>query len=129
MQMQLLHESITDALRECVHALGGAKVVGAALKPELAADAAGQWVRDCLNPERRERFTPDQVLWLLREARKANCHAGMAFLAQQCGYADPVPVEPEDERAALMRQFVAAQQSIQQLVTRMERVGLVKVAA
>lgn len=126
MQLALMHESLTDALRECVTALGGPKKVGAAMRPELPADQAGQWVRDRLNPDRRELFAPDQLVWLLREARAAGCHAGMNFIARECGYADPVPIEPEDERARVMREFIEAQRQMQQLASRMERAGLLK---
>lgn len=128
-QQQLIHESINDAIRECILAIGGYKPVGLALKPELPADQAGQYVRDRLNPERRERFSPEQLLWILREARKARCHAGMRFLATEAGYAEPVPLDPQDEQAQLMRQFIEAQRQIQALASRMERIGLVRSAA
>lgn len=126
-QQQLIHESITDALRECIAAIGGVKEVGRALKPELPADQAGQYVRDRLNPDRRERFAPEQVIWILREARKVHCHAAMRYLTAECGYADPVPLDPQDEQAALIRQFIESQRQMQQLAQRMERVGLLKV--
>jgi len=38
-------------------------------------------------------------------ARKKGCHAAMTYLARELGYADPQPVEPEDEKAKLQRQF------------------------
>jgi hypothetical protein len=66
----LFYEDVNDVLRATVQALGGAKRVGAALRGnDIGVDAAGRWVLDCLNPDRRERFTPEQVLWLL--ARRA----------------------------------------------------------
>ena len=123
MQLELMHESFTDALGFIVQALGGPKKVGVAMRPDLPADHAATWVRDCLNAHRRERFTPDQVLWLLREARRAGVHAGMAFIARDCGYADPVPLEPEDERAQLQRDFAESVRLQAKLVERMERLG------
>ena len=66
-QSALFSEDIHDALRDVVRALGGVKDAGARLRPELPADAAGHWLKDCLNPERRHRLDPEQVLWLLRE--------------------------------------------------------------
>jgi hypothetical protein len=126
MQLALMHESLTDALRECVSALGGPKKVGAAMRPELSVDQAGVWVRDRLNPDRRELFAPEQLVWLLREARSVGCHAAMTYFARECGYADPVPLEPQDERAKVMREFVEAQRQMQVLAARMERAGLLK---
>lgn len=37
--------------------------------------------------------------------RKAGVHAGMNFLANECGY-QAAPVEPADEAADLMRKYV-----------------------
>lgn len=129
MQLELVHESINDALGFIVQALGGAKKVGAVMRPELPVDQAATWVRDCLNPSRRERFCPDQVIWLLKAARKENVHSAFYFIAQECGYTDPLPVEPEDERAKLQREFIQAQKAMTQLAARMERAGMLRSAA
>jgi hypothetical protein len=123
-QQALFHESLNEALHDCIRALGGAKAVGHAMRPEKTVDDARRWVLDCLNPDRAEKFAPDQVLWILREARKAGCHAAITFIARECGYADPQPIEPEDERAALQRQFVEQSKAMQRLAQRMERAGL-----
>lgn len=124
----LFHESVNDALREVVQALGGPKAVGAKMRPEKGVDVAGRWVSDCLNQERSERFDPDQVLWLLRAGRAAGVHACANYLMREAGYADPVPVEPEDERARLQREFIEAAGVVQVIAERLTRVG-VKVAA
>ena len=123
-QPALFHESLTDALQDCIRALGGAKVVGHAMRPEKSIDDARRWLLDCLNPDRAERLAPDQVLWILREARKVGCHAGAAYILRECGYADPQPVEPEDERAALQREFVQMGKAMKALFARMERAGM-----
>lgn len=107
-QPALFCESLSEALKEAVKALGGAKKVGEKLKPEMLADAAGRWVSDCLNPDRREKLDPEQVFWILREARKVGCHIAMHFICEGAGYAKPMPIEPEDERARLMREFIEA---------------------
>ncbi len=91
---ELFHETIADALRETIACLGGMKVVAARMRPELSADHAARWLSDCLNADRRERLCPEQLLWLLREGRAANCHAAMNFLAMDAGYRAE-PVEPE----------------------------------
>jgi hypothetical protein len=121
-QFPLFHEDLTDALRTCVQALGGAKRVGVMLRPELPADQAGRWIADCLNPDRRDQLHPDQLLLVLREARKVGCHAAMCFLAHAAGYAEPAPIEPEDERAALQRTFNEKVDALMALVARIERV-------
>ncbi len=124
----LFHESMNDALREVVQALGGNKAVGMKMRPEKGADVAGRWVSDCLNASRDERFDPDQVLWLLRAGREIGCHAAANYLMRESGYADPTPIEPEDERARLQREFIAAAHAVSGIGERLSRLG-VKVAA
>jgi hypothetical protein len=48
----------------------------------------------------------------------------MAYISRECGYADPQPVEPEDEAAELQRQFIQAQQQMTQMLKRMEKLNL-----
>lgn len=122
-QLALFHEDIWQALRDCVSALGGSKKVGVLLRPELDAQTAGRWLLDCLNPDRKDKLCIEQILLILREAQKVSCHAGMTFIARECGYAEPQPIEPEDERAALQREFIAAVKQQQALTARLERLG------
>ena len=129
MQLELMHESIDDALGFLVQALGGAKKVGAAMRPELPVDQSAAWVRDCLNTTRRERFTPAQVMWLLRAGRQAGVHSAMHFIASEAGYCPPAPIEPDDEPAELQREFIAAQERMAKLVSRMERAGVLRSVA
>lgn len=123
-QPALFHESIIDAIREVVQALGGAKVVGARMRPDLPPDHAGRWLADCLSHERREKLSPDQVLWLAREGRRVECHALMHYLARECGYSDPVPVQPEDERARLQREYIEAARHLSSTAERIERLAM-----
>lgn len=120
----LFHESVTDALREVVQALGGFKKVGATMRPEKPVEEAARWVADCLNQDRRERFDPDQVLWLLRAGRAIGSHAAANYLMRESGYSDPIPVDPEDERARLQREFIAAAETVQLIAERLARVGV-----
>ncbi len=122
MTIALFHDSLSDALTETVKALGGHKVVGAMLKPEKTPDGAGRWLLDCLNPSRAERLDPDQVRFILREGRKANAHAAINYLLREAGYADATPIEPEDERARLQREFLAGVSALTQLAKRLEAV-------
>lgn len=68
-----------------------------------------------LNADRREKFSPDQVLYVARRGREVGCHAVMQYLAREAGYAEPVPVEPEDEMTRLQQQFVDSVQQLQQI--------------
>jgi hypothetical protein len=120
-QQTLIFDDVLDALGEVVRALGGPKSVGPAMRPELPADQAAQWMRDCLNANRRERFDPAQVVWILRKGREATCHAAINFLCDEAGYARPAPLDPKDEAAQLQRRFIQAVQDVQALGSRIER--------
>lgn len=117
----LFHETLADALRECISACGGMKAVGSRMWPEKDPEHAGRLLADCLNDAKREKLSPEQMLLLLRLARERGCHAGLTFIARELGYAEPVPIEPEDERAKLQREYVEAARHMARLAERIER--------
>lgn len=123
MQQPLFHEDFDSALATCVAALGGAKVVGIQLRPEYSnePDKAARWLLSCLNPARDEKLSWDQTFKILLEAKAVGCHAGMHYIASHCGYADPQPIEPEDEIAALQREFIESNRQQQARSERIEK--------
>lgn len=122
-QPELIHESAIDALRDAVKALGGAKVVGHLLRPTKTLDDAKNWCNDCLNPDRREKFDLDDVIAILRRSREAGFHGAMAYIAMECGYTAPTPVEPADENAKLQRAFIAAVEEQKKILAKFERLN------
>lgn len=123
-QIPLICDTLNTAIGAVIVALGGNKRTGCMLWPTLPADEAGRKLAQCINPDRREKLSPDELFLLLREGRKIGCHTLAAYLMRECGYADPQPIEPEDERAALQRQFVQAGAEMKRLFAQMERAGL-----
>lgn len=111
---------INDALISCVKAAGGSKVVGPKLWPDKAPDTAQRALLDCLNPDRAAHLTPDQLVFVFRLARDAGCHDGMDAMCSALSYAPTLPVEPEDERAALQRQFIESTATLTRLAMRIE---------
>lgn len=97
--LPLFVEDILEALDVAVKVLGGYKAVGPAVFPAEKPDIAARKLADCLNRNRRERLEP----------------------AEDAGYTSPAPIEPEDEAAALMREFNASVHRTEELVKRMER--------
>lgn len=128
-QPVLFYETFNDVLDASVKACGGAKVVGCSLWPDKTPEAAHRLLLACLNESRDEKLGPEQILFVLKLARGRGFHAAMNFIARDAGYADPMPIEPEDEKARLQREFIEAQRSMQKLAERMERVGLIRSAA
>lgn len=116
-QIPLFVEDYADAIRATVQALGGCKRVGSELRgADMSVDAAGRWLADCLNPEKREHLHPSQLAYIRRRARQAGVHILAAFEMRDAGYAEPQPVEPQDERAALQRQFIEHTKALAQML-------------
>src|SRR5258708_3578934 len=122
-QPRLFYDSFEDAVRQVVAECGGPKLVGAALWPAKTADAARTRLLDCLNPERQEKLGGDEMLMLMRMGRSRGCHAILEWFNQEAGYVAPVPINPDDERDELQRQFHENVQSLHKLATRIERIG------
>ena len=120
-QTPLFFDDINAAMAHVVNVLGGAKRVGPMLRgDDMTVDAAARWVLDCLNTDRPAQFHPHQVLVLMREARRMGDHTAMNWLAGECGY-QAMPVEPEDEAAALKRQYIESAQMMAKIANRIER--------
>jgi len=127
-QQTLFCDSYRDALLAAIVALGGFKVAGAMLWPSKDVTEAGDTLAKCLNPKKREKLAPEDVGLIRRECRKRNIHVLATWEMRDAGYAEPQPLEPEDERAALQRQFIEANKQMQALAAKMARAGLMAVA-
>lgn len=121
-QTKLLYD-VLDALGELVRALEGPKKVGPMLRPELPAEQAAQWVRDCLNANRREKFDPAQVMLLLKWGRARGYHTAMQFIAEDAGYSRPTPIDPQDEQARLVATIRHASEVLKTATERLEKVA------
>lgn len=121
-QLPLIVEDYNEAIQATVMALGGFKRVGAELWPDLSADAAGRRLSDCCNDSRREILSPSLLGLIRRIARMKGIHILAAFEMRQAGYADPVPQEPEDQRAALQRTFIECTKTMQGIASRLEQI-------
>jgi hypothetical protein len=108
-QQVLFHEDINDALRAAVKACGGTKVVACRLWPEKTMNDAQSYLNDCLNSARPAKLSPEQTLLLLKWAREAGFHGALDYICSEAGYAQPVPIEPEDELTKLLREYLEGQ--------------------
>ena len=118
---RLYYDSFEDAAREVVNVCGGPKVVGALLWPAKTADAARTRLLDCLNTDRIEKLAPEEIFLLARMGRERGCHAMAAYFNADTGYAPPIPVEPEDERAELQRAYIEMGREMKRIAERIER--------
>jgi hypothetical protein len=116
-------ESLNQALIECVKACGGSAIVGPKLWPEKTRDAAQRLLLDCLNEDRPAHLTPEHMAFLFKLARERGNHEAIGYFLASLGYAAPVPIEPRDEAADLMRQIAESQQV---LMTQFQRLTVLQ---
>lgn len=131
-QGALFCESIYDALGAIVQALGGPKKVGPRMQPTKTEEDARTWLLNRLNPDRREKFDPEEIMWLICEGRKAGCHVLINYICESSQYAPPTPIDPEDQRAELQRKFIEATRNLQSMareIQRLESTPHIKAAA
>lgn len=122
-QMELVIESINDAVQEMVRCLGGPKIVGKILWPEKSVEAAARQLADCLNPDRAARLSPEQIVLLFSMSRQAGYHGAKRWFDETTGYVPGEPMEPEDERAKLQRAAIDAISSLSGITARLEKLG------
>ena len=108
-QPNLFFDDLNHALRDLIAALGGAKRVGSNLWPEKTLSAATSYLANCTDANRPEKLSLDQIMWLLKKGRQQDCHVAINYICAAAGYAPPQTREPEDEKAQLMREYVAAE--------------------
>lgn len=123
-QDSLFMEDEYEALKVDISRLGGMKSVGHALFPDKKPDKAGEHLGSCLKQDRREKLDYSQILWIKAEAKKVGSYAAQRYENQVCGFADPQPIEPEDEAAMLQREFIQAVKAQSEMLKRMERLNL-----
>lgn len=107
-------DSIEDALRAAVQALGKSKVVGARLWGAKDPERAGRDLSDALNPESSRKLELDEIFKILTWARAVGFHAAKHFIDDLTGYEPSTPREPVVEQAKLLRDLsvqLAATQS------------------
>lgn len=114
-------ESINEALIACVKACGGSKQVGNKLWPEKTIDAAQRHLLACLNEDKPERLSPEQLVLLMRMGHAAGFHGVMVFLSMDLGYSEPQPTDPRDEIAELLKANLASRAQLAQQNDRIER--------
>lgn len=120
-QPPLFVESVYDALKAIVAALGGPKVVGAALWPQKSVDDARTQLLHCLNPDRNDKLDPEQVVMLFRLAREADFHVAKHWLDSETGYLPSSPADPHDEQARLVTVIADAAQTMNRAMQTLDK--------
>lgn len=120
-QAMLFHDSIYDAIGAVVQSMGGKKKVAPLLWPHLKTETAYTRLAHCLSDEFPEKLSPEEILFLARAGRESNCHAIIFYLAAECGYAQPTPIDPLNEADVLRREIRDGLSALNKMVERLER--------
>ena len=88
-QLSIFHDDIYQALMSDIGALGGSKVVGSMLWGGLKPDKAGEKVANCVNRNHAQKFDLEELLFIVKEARKIGSYATAYFMASDTGFAQP----------------------------------------
>jgi len=87
---------------------GGWKAVGHALYPKKTPAAAGEYLKCTVNPARAEKLDAEEIALIKKMAKAVNSYAAVFFECDDLGMSRPTPIEPEDERAKLQKDFINA---------------------
>ena len=120
--------SINSMLIECVKASGGSKVVGSILWPEKSVSDAQKLLLACLNEDRPEKLSPDQAFLIEKLAKESGSHIAIEYRCKSLSYSKPTPIEPIDEMAELMKNFIHSQQQLTELASKINGIKLRAVA-
>lgn len=125
-QEKLWYDRPEEALRDLIVGIGLAegnspkqnpyKTVGAMLFPDKSCDDAGRLVSHWCNPDRAEKPSLTELLFLMRKGHEHNVHLFMGYIATEVGYMEPVPINPDDQKALLQREYIEA-------VNRLDRIS------
>lgn len=120
MQLELIHESVSDAIRSAVAALGGPKRVSCLLRPSWEADRAQRWLNNALDTQRPEKLEVEDIIWILREAKRIGFHQAMNYFAAECEY-EARPVVPEEAEANLAKVIQQAADTMSKAMRQLEQ--------
>lgn len=98
-----------------------AQIVGHMLFPHKDPIEAGRYFADCINPNRKETLDPQELIWLMREAKRVGCHILHDFVCEESEYQKGLPVEAEDELADLQLKIDATARTFKEQIDRYER--------
>lgn len=114
-----LESALTDVLRG-IYGRGWQKKAAAEMFPTEDPIAKGDWLDKALDPQRPEKLALCDLIWILKRGREYGLHAAMFFLADECDYTRPTPIDPADKRAEQEREF---NQSVTKLLQLAQRMG------
>lgn len=122
MQIPLIVDTLNDAIRDTARAIG-VKRIAKELWPAKSEEEAARYLADCLNPDRPQKLSGEEILVIARRGREQGFYLITAYICADTGFAPPMPIDPEDEKAELQRRYIAAVEEQKKINARMERLA------
>jgi len=125
-QARLFYEDSKDAL-SCALAESrrAPKAVALEMRPELKADSAKAWLHNCLDLDKNEKFSIDQLIQFINLTKRSDgSNALLEFFCDESGHERPKIKNPEDEIAQLQRAFIQSVEDQKKLVERIQNTKL-----
>jgi hypothetical protein len=118
-QFPLIVDSLNDAIRDTARAIGF-KEIAKELWPKKSTEDAARYLNDCLNPDRAQKLDGEEILYIARRGRDVGCYLITMFICADTGFAPPTPIDPDDQRAELQRQFIESTARLERLAQRIK---------
>ena len=122
-QLEMLHDTPEDALKatlQGIYGRGWSKKAAADMWPLEDPLDKCKYLEKALTADRAEKLGLNEIIHILKLGREHNVHCGIAFFADACSY-EWHTVEPEDELAALQRDFNDSVARLEKLSERINR--------
>lgn len=119
-QDPLFYDTENDALRSCIAAAGGVKVVAGKLWPSLKPASAYARLSACLDESKHEKLTFAEIITVGRLGRDAGCHALMQYLGAELSY-EIKATTPKDDLATALEAFDSRADDILRAIQAVQR--------
>ncbi|MDR0251503.1 MAG: hypothetical protein LBI35_09420 [Burkholderiales bacterium] len=110
------HEALALMVSGCAK---GTKALASYLFPHLKPESAYARLKACLNPEKDERLTFGQIIAAMKFC---GSYEPLLYACDETMHSRPKRIELEDQKAALMREYIAASKTLIGVVQRIEAV-------
>jgi len=116
-QAALFDGGLDGALEDAVFALGSWQQSAATLWPTECPIERGRYLRQALDPGRREKLAPAELEALIVAAAAHGCLVPLERLTRLCGCRPPEPVPPEAQEGAATEAVQRATEALQQALS------------
>lgn len=125
MQARLFYDDSKDASTSAINESGKSpKQVAGDMRPDLKADSAKTWLHNCIDPDKADKFSIEQIIQFMNLTKRADgTNALLDYICDETGQERTKAKAPEDERAALQRAFIQSVEAQQKILEQFKKVN------